>query len=244
MAAGLDRAQRAGIELALRGSSVFSALDGPAITALADAGVRKAWPGGAVLFQRGDAGEYLLAVITGKVRLSFSTPEGKELVLGHVGPGQVLGEFAVIDGQPRSADATALEPTSGILVQRDSFLRVVSARADLGLALARHLSLLLRATNYQMESIALYDLQARVARFILASLRREHGPKIPAEARLSLGLNQTELAAVLGASRPKVNQVLQVLLGDGTLRRDGADLICVRTRLEDAAGLAAPDRAG
>ena len=144
-------------------------------------------------------------------------------------------------GQPRSADATALGPTSGVVLQRGSFLRVVSSRAELGLALARHLSPLLRDTNYQMESIALYDLQARVARFLLLALRREYGTAIPAEAPLTLWLNQAELAAVLGASRPKINQVLQAMLAEGLLRRDGAELICNRARLEGFAGIDASD---
>lgn len=238
---GLDRARRADIEAALRGSTVFSALDAAAVSALAETGIRKAWPAGAVLFLRGDPGDFLLVVSSGRVRLSFSTPQGKELVLGHVGPREVLGEFAVIDGQPRSADATALEPTSGVVLQRESFLRVVSSRAELGLALARHLSLLLRDTNYQMESIALYDLQARVARFLLLTLRREYGAAIPPEAPLTLWLNQAELAAILGASRPKINQVLQAMLAEGLLRRDGAELICNRVRLEGFAGIDALD---
>lgn len=102
------------------------------------------------MFQRGDPGNFLLVVSSRRVRLSFSTPQGKGLVLGHVGPREVLGEFAVTDGQPRSADATALEPTSGVVLHRERFLHVVWSRAELGLALARHLSLLLRDTNYQM----------------------------------------------------------------------------------------------
>jgi CRP-like cAMP-binding protein len=233
----MDRARRGDIESALRASSVFSALDAEAISALAAAGQRRSWPAGTLLFLRGDAGDYLLALTSGRVRLSFATPQGKELVLGHVGPGEVLGEFAVIDGQPRSADATTLEPTSGVVLHRDAFLSVVSARGDLGLALARHLSLLLRDTNYQMESIALYDLQARVARFLLLALRREHGAELPAEAPLTMWLNQGELAAVLGTSRPKINQVLQAMLADGLLRREGADMICNRAKLEDFAGI-------
>ena len=234
---GPEGPRRADIEAALHSSRVFSALDRAAVSALAEAGVRKTWPAGAVLFQRGDPGNFLLAVTSGRVRLSFSTPEGKELVLGYIGPREILGEFAVIDGQPRSADATATGPTSGVMLQRKSFLRVVSSRAELGLALARHLSLLLRDTNYQMESIALYDLQARVARFFLLALRREFGAAIPAEATLKLWLNQAELAAVLGASRPKINQVLQAMLAEGLVRRDGADLICNRARLEGFAGI-------
>lgn len=72
-------------------------------------------------------------------------------------------------------------------------------------------------------------------------LRREYGAAVPAEAPLTLWLNQSELAAVLGASRPKNNQVPQEMLAEGLLRRDGAQLICNRARLEGFAGLDALD---
>lgn len=227
------------LEQTLSRTAIFADLDEATITALAVAATRRVWDAGTVLFQRGDEGEYLLALTSGRVRLSVSTPTGKELVLRHMGPGEVLGEFSLIDGQPRSADATAVEPSSGVVLQRDRFLRVADLHPQLGMALARHLCLQLRSTNYQMESIALYDLRSRVARFLLFALRDE--AEAGAErARLRMALNQSELALVLGASRPKVNQVLQSMLSDGMLAREGETLICDIARLEEAAEISDP----
>jgi CRP-like cAMP-binding protein len=84
-----------------------------------------------------------------------------------------------------------------------------------------------------MESIAIYDLQMRVVRFFLMSLRQVHGPDLPDEAPLQMGLNQTDLSAILGASRPKVNRVLQDLLAVGALRRDGGTWVCIVPRLAE-----------
>ena len=225
------------LEQALTRAALFAGVDEATIAALAATATRRVWASGAVLFQRGDAGDYLLALTSGRVRLSVSTPTGKELVLRHMGPGEVLGEFSLIDGEPRSADATVVEASSGVVLQRDRFLRVAAQYPQLGLALARHLCLQLRTTNYQMESIALYDLRSRVARFLLFSLRSEAGE---GRTRLRMALNQTELALVLGASRPKVNQVLQSMLADGLLEREGEILICDIARLEDAAEMPDP----
>ena len=223
-------------------AAVFSGVDEATLGALAASAVRRAWASGTVLFQRGDAGDYLLALTSGRVRLSVSAPNGKELVLRHMGPGEVLGEFSLIDGQPRSADATVVEPSSGIILQRDKFLQVASNFPQLGMALARHLCQQLRSTNYQMESIALYDLRSRVARFLLFALREQLGPALPERAVLRMVLNQSELASVLGASRPKINQVLQSMLTDGVLVREGALLTCDVPQLEEAAE--APDASG
>lgn len=224
---------------ALSRTPLFSGLDGVTLAALAAVATRRAWYAGAVLFQRGDAGEDMLILVSGRVRLSISTAAGKELVLRHLGPGEVLGEFSLIDGEPRSADATVTEPTAAIVLHRHGFDRVAAAHPQLGLALARHLCRLLRQTNYQMESIALHALHARVARFLLFALREQHGATLPDQAMLRLELSQSDVAAVLGASRPKVNAVFQAMLADGTLHREGTTLGCDVRRL--AAATEAPE---
>ena len=231
------------IERTLARASAFAGLDGATLAALAAKATRRAWDSGTVLFQRGDAGDYLLALTSGRVRLSVSTPGGKELVLRHMGVGEVIGEFALIDGEPRSADATVVAPSSGVILHRDSFLHVAGSHPQLGLALARHLCRQLRGTNFQMESLALYDLRARVARFLLFALREQHGLRdLPRTGtlRLRLVLNQGELALVLGASRPKVNQVLQAMASEGLLMRDNETLTCDLARLQDASDV--PDQ--
>ena len=172
--------------------------------------------------------------MSGQVRLSISTSTGKELVLRHMGPGDVIGEFSLIDGQPRSADATVVQPSSGIVLPCDRFHAVAAGQPQLGMALARHLCQQLRTTNYQMESIALYNLRSRVARFLLFALREHQEPVQPGRVRLRMVLNQSELALLLGASRPKVNQVLQSLMAEGVLERDGDALICDLGLLQDA----------
>jgi len=189
------------------------------------------WGTGQTIFQRGDEGDRMLAITAGRVRISVMTASGRELVLKVLGPWQVLGEFAVLDGQPRSADATALEPTSAIAITRARFLQVAQRRPDLPLAFARYLCTLLRTTNFQMESIALYDVQSRLIRFIQMSVAQTYGASPPRLARIEFGLNQTNLAAALGATRPRVNNALQELLATGALRRDGAGFLCDLPRL-------------
>jgi CRP-like cAMP-binding protein len=214
------------IRRSLDGFPIFAALDAASLDALAAVGHLRRWDSGQVIFQRGDEGAYMLAITEGRVRLALASPEGRELVLRHVGPGDVIGELAVIDGRSRSADALAVEPLTALVFHRDRFLGIAAERPAMGLALAGYLCSLLRSTNFQMESIALYDLQRRLVRFLLFTLRHRYGEEIPEEPAISLGLNQSDLSAVLGASRPKVNHALQVLIAGGALGRDGDRLIC------------------
>ena len=222
---------------ALAAFPLFAQLDRETRAGLAAVGRPGIWAAGAQLFQRGDEGGHMIALTEGRVRLSVGSALGRELVIGHLSAGDVLGELAMIDGQRRSADARAEAPTRGIVIGRVAFLRVASAQAELGLALARHLSELLRNTNYQMESIALYELKLRVIRFFLFSLRQIHGDDPPDRAAIRVELNQSELSAVLGASRPKVNRVLQDLIAAGALERQDGTLLCNVVRLRQLAAI-------
>ncbi len=206
--------------------------------ALARAAHVQVWQAGQMIFQRGDADDRLLAITSGRVRVSVTTQGGRELVLKVLGKWQILGEFALLDGLPRSADAIAIETSSAIIITRERFLQVASTQSDLPLAFARYLCALLRTTNFQMESIALYDVQSRLIRFVLQAVAQAHGDDPPAFARIDLGLSQTNLAAALGATRPRVNNALQDLLAKGALARDGSALICNLALLHQIAAAA------
>lgn len=215
--------------------AIFAGLEPRSLQALAATGHRQSWATGAMIFQRGDEGDYMMAVLSGRIRISLGTASGKELVLRHLEAGDVLGELALIDGQPRSADAVAVAPTTAIVLRRDRFQQVAMTDPALGMSLARYLGSLLRSTNFQMESIALYDLQMRVVRFLLYVIGRTYGENPPREAELRLTFNQAELSSLLGASRPKINQVLQALTSSGAIRRDGDRINCLVNQLQKLA---------
>ena len=205
-----------------RSFDLFAGLDPAALEALAGLAQRRQWQAGETLFQRGDPGDWMLALAEGRVKLTLTTPSGRELTLRFAEAGDSLGEFALVDGEPRSADATALEPSSGWVLDRLRFAALAEAHPALGLSVARYFSRRLRATTEQLEGIALYQLEARLARFLLFTLRQLNGPAdLPPEAALRLEISQSELAAVLGASRPKVNRALQSLQVLGAIRREG-----------------------
>ena len=214
---------------------IFKGLDGTSLGELAAAVTVRTWPAGALIFQRGDQGDYLLLLRSGRIRLSLSSPQGREIMLRTLRPGDVVGEMALIDGLPRSADATALEPTEALILSRERFRAVASRHLDVALSLARYMSSLVRHANYQMESIALYDLRTRLARFLQAAVTERHGSAPPAQAEIRLGMTQSDLSAALGASRPKVNVALKDLAEDGVLRRTGDVLICDTALLRSAA---------
>ena len=210
----------------LRALPIFAGLDVRMIGMIAAAAVPRNWPAGALMFQRGDAGDYMFIVTSGRVRLSLVTPHGRELILRYVGPREMLGEMAVLDGQARSSDAVAVQAVTGYALSRADYMRLCQLGPDLPLAAARYLCGLLRETNDKLESFVLYDLQARMARFFLVMLRQRHGDVLPDRAELRLDMTQGDLAAMLGASRPKVNRALNGLIEQGAMTRDDVGLSC------------------
>lgn len=204
----------------------FATLDPADLGELARGARLRTWSAGGLIFARGDAGDMMLAIVEGRIRLSLSSARGREIVLATLGPGALIGEIALIDGEPRSADATAVRQTTCLVLPRTTFEAVATTRPQVSLALARHLCALVRSTNFQMESIALYDLQTRLVRFLLSLLARQEAPPPGGRQRLVLGLTQGEVAAILGATRPKVSMAFQALAATGALHSEGEALVC------------------
>lgn len=216
------------------GLDLFAGARPEDVAALAAAVRPRRFSAGATLFQRGDPGGEMFIVMEGRIRLSVLSAEGRELSLRHAEAGALIGEMAALDGGARSADATAVTEASVLALARADMDRLLAERPALARAVIRFLCRRLRDTTDQMESIALYRLEQRLARFLLALARAdvEAGRQT---ARLELALNQGEIADMLGASRPKLNGALAALETAGAVAREGRAL---RLQLETLAAIA------
>jgi CRP/FNR family transcriptional regulator, cyclic AMP receptor protein len=187
------------------------------------------------LFGRGDDGARLFLVIEGRVRLSVVTEDGREIAFRQAGPGDVIGEIAVLDGGPRTADATALSAAHVMLLERSDIMALMRAEPEIGLSAVAFLCKRMRDTSAQLEMIALLSIEQRLARFLLA-MSRDSTADAKGRVRISLGMSQTELALLLGASRPKVNLAIGSLEAQGQILRDGEAYLFRRARLAELAG--------
>jgi CRP/FNR family transcriptional regulator, cyclic AMP receptor protein len=166
-------------------------------------------PRGTVIFSKGDEGSSMMAVLAGRVRISAVSMDGKEVTLNVIGAGEIFGEIALLDGKPRSADATAQEDTVLMVVERKQFLPFLLKNETLVERLLVVLCDRLRRTSLVLEEIALFDLPSRLAR-LLVKLSNDYGRPAPGGGvRIDMKLSQRDLATLVASSRETVNKQLR-----------------------------------
>jgi CRP/FNR family transcriptional regulator, cyclic AMP receptor protein len=182
---------------------------------------------GQLLFGRGDAGEEMHLVVEGRVRLSVLSAEGRVLSFNHAGRGDIFGEIATLDGQARTADATALTRVTTAMLSRSSLKRLMEVKPQLAQAMVALLCRRLRTTSEQVETIALHSTQVRLARFLLAATAMKgEGDANRRPAVLDIEMSQTELGLLLGASRSKINEALATLEKLGAVHHTAGHFEC------------------
>ncbi|MGA7262862.1 MAG: Crp/Fnr family transcriptional regulator [Stellaceae bacterium] len=166
------------------------------------------YPAGYEIFAKGSSGQSLVAVLRGSIRISSLSNEGKEIVFNIINAGEIFGEIAVLDGEERSADATAMTDCELLVLNRRDFLRLLENRADLCMILLRILCQRLRQTSEQVEDVMFRHLESRLAKALLRRAESVglHGPQ---STSVELHLSQRELGNMAGGSRESVNKILQ-----------------------------------
>ena len=190
---------------------------------------------GAVVFQKGDAGTSMMAVIRGRVKICTYSGEGKELVLNIFGQGGLFGEIAVLDGGPRTADAVALEETDLLVLERSHLLPFLTTSPEIVSRLLAVLCQRLRQTSEHLEDALLREAPSRLARGLLR-LAETFGRQRPNGTRLDIKLSQQQLGSLIGVSRESINRHLVEWIRAGCLAmEDGCIVIRDRALLERVA---------
>lgn len=176
--------------------------------------VRRQFRQGESIFQQGDPGQMLYLIEAGQVRIYVQDEDGQETSVNVFGPGEIFGELALIDGLPRSATAVVMEDTIVHTLNRDSFREHLRNSPQLALNFMKALSVRVRTTTHQVESLALLDVSSRLARKLL-ELAQKYGSVEPDGVQINLTLTQSDLAGLVSATRESINKTV------GTFRRQG-----------------------
>jgi CRP/FNR family transcriptional regulator, cyclic AMP receptor protein len=161
---------------------------------------------GATIFSKGDPGNSLFAVISGTVKISISSADGRNAILNLIGAGEIFGEVAVLDGQARTADAIANTNCEIFVVDRREFLPFVRSQPVLAMKFIELLCTRLRWTSDQVEQVILQNLPGRLASALIR-LTEKH--KLAPGGR-TIAVTQQEISEMVGMTRESINKQLRV----------------------------------
>jgi CRP/FNR family cyclic AMP-dependent transcriptional regulator len=177
-----------------------------------------------VIFHQGDPGDSLHIVGSGAVKILLPSAEGEEAIIATLREGDFFGELSLLDGAPRSATATAVEPSETLVLPRSGFMQLLDADTGLRNALLAGLTRELRRLTGHVEELHFLDLAGRLA-MRLTRLAREEAPPAAREVRLDWPFTQSDLAAMIGGTRQSVNRLLSGLVDDGLVRIERDSLV-------------------
>ena len=190
----------------LRDHYLFGKLTPQHIDRLSACIVTKTVKRGTNIYAKGDPGTSLCAIGAGTVRISVPSVEGKDAVLDVLGKGSILGEIALLDGHPRTADAIAVTDCELFVIERRDFLPLMREEPEIALKIIEILCSKLRRTTQQAEEVMFLDLPSRLAK---ALLRLVDGDTAGMQER-KVTITQKDLGNIIGMSRESTNKQLRI----------------------------------
>jgi CRP-like cAMP-binding protein len=225
----------------LRNSHLFSVLTEPELIYATEQTIVRHVGRGQAIVRRNDLSCGLHTLLEGFAKLTSESEEGTEVIYELLRAGAWFGETALIDGGPESVSAIATHASTVMSLNKNAVLELMERNRRLGVAFAKVIATRVRTQDRRIADMQLYDLSTRLARTLL-ELLREHGAEPEsAVVKMTFPLTQTELAAMLGATRVRVNMVLGVYRDAGIIHTDRTGIsilsperLSERARMSDA----------
>ena len=189
----------------LRKHPIFCDLDPEALDQLCRYAKHSTLKRGATIYAKGEPGNSLVAVISGTVKISVSSSDGRSAILNLIGPGEIVGEVAVLDGQARTADCTANTNCEIFIIDRREFLPFVRSQPALAMKFIELLCTRVRWTSDQVEQVILQNLPGRLASALIR-LTEKHKTE---PAGRTIAITQQEISEMVGMTRESINKQLR-----------------------------------
>jgi CRP-like cAMP-binding protein len=227
-----EKAQLEQARRLLGNCSLFSGLSPQERDAMAALARIRVLEAGQPIFAISDPGEQMMAVLSGTVRISVPSPDGKELLLAIIQPGEIFGELAVLDGKKRSADAVAEQTCTLAVLERRDVFSFLERNPSAWPKLVEVLCSRLRRTDQVLAEVALLQIPTRLAKMMVRVL----DSNLPADHTAKIQFSQRELASMVGGTRETVNKCLRKWQSSGIVQvTEGSILVLNRSALETLA---------
>ncbi len=205
----------------LRKVPLFEELNEAALALLAARLRKRKLPGGTPVVYKGDPAGPLYLIASGRVKVHQATASGDEVILQFLSAGDFFGDMSLLDGQPRSADISTLEPSDLLMLEGEALREIITEQPAVAWTLLRILSLRVREQNDKMEMLMTRDVTGRVADQLI-KLADSQGMTLPngKSVRLEVSLTQGDIAALIGATRERVSRSLTAFRASGAISLD------------------------
>jgi CRP-like cAMP-binding protein len=202
----------------LRKIPLFAVVDDEALEALADLLIERRIPKHQTIVEEGLAGDYMYVIRDGQVKVTKLSGDGREKILGLLGPGDFFGEMSLLDNSERSASVKSLTETRILALSRNDFLKELRNNPDLAMAVIQELTRRVRQMDEQASSLSFQRVKERT-RGLLLRLAKEERVR---EGRLATpALTHQQIADMIGTSRETVTRAVKRLKEQGWLEQEG-----------------------
>ncbi len=171
-----------------------------------------------------EPGDSMYVIMTGRVKVVIFGENGREVTLSILRPGDSFGEMSLFDGQDRSANCIAIEPTVLLVLSREDLLRHLANHPRTSLNLLGEMARRLRRADENIAQLALCDVNERLIHR-LVSLAKEEGTEAPEGVLVRRRPTQQELANMIGSCRETISRVFNQLARDGLIIPRGRALV-------------------
>ena len=169
-------------------------------------------------------GDLVFVVQTGTIKITRVNDEGKEVILALLGPGEIFGELAILDGEARSANALAQEDCQLWAINKEDFLEMLKSNFSVSYNLLCELAKRLRKSDQQIEALSLSDAEHRIGVSLL-NLAEDMGVIRKGKVTIQNLPFQQDIANMAGTSRETVSRVLKILENKSMISKTGHTLI-------------------
>jgi CRP/FNR family transcriptional regulator len=187
---------------------LFSELSRAELDRMAQVAVPRSFPTGTRVFHEGDHSDACYIVRSGTCRVTREHPDGRAITLANLGPGDIFGELAMLDGEVRSASVEALTDTELLALPGSDVRGLLTKHPEITVKLVAALTRRLRETNERVARQSFQTVPSRVAG-VLSQLVAEEAPS--GEDGVTIKMNQVDLAQLAGTSRESVSRFLAQL---------------------------------
>jgi CRP/FNR family transcriptional regulator, cyclic AMP receptor protein len=216
----VNRLQSDTVVALLAGHEWFSSLTQDELVGLADKAETVYWEPGTLVFEEGERGDNCYVLHSGAVKVLRRFPDGRRITLARLGPGSVVGELALFDGERRSASVEALEQTLAVALAGDDVMSILRTDPEAAISVAIGLADRLRAANERLFEHAMATVTGRLAATLLGQVEARQAQGA-GDRDVELVGSTVDIARLAGAPRESATRVLHWLENEGviTLKR-------------------------